>query len=90
MCVIVSAAIAVTCKKDVRTGLCMFFVIYAITPALFAYCHAYNTPCLKKFWHSHPYIFFKRFSSCFCDFFWSLIFSEDRQLHVAAANRGVV
>ncbi len=28
------------------------------------------------------------FLSCFCEFFWgALIFSEDRQLHAAAANR---
>ncbi len=40
MCIYYSAAVAVTCKKDVGMGLCMFnFVFYVITPA-FAYCHA--------------------------------------------------
>ncbi len=38
----------------------------------------------------HPYIFLKEimwfFLSCFCDFFWSLNFSQDRQLHAAASN----
>ncbi len=64
-------------------------VLYAIIPAFIAYCCAY-TPCLNAFWHSDPYIFLhfvgNVFLSRFCEFFWSLIFSEDRQLHAAAAN----
>ncbi len=41
MCIYYSAAVAVTCKKDVGMGLCMFnFVFYVITPA-FAYCCTY-------------------------------------------------
>ncbi len=52
---------------------------------------AMPTPCLNTFWHSDPYICLGNvFLSCihFCDYiFWSLnIFSEDRQLHAAAAN----
>ncbi len=46
------------------------------------------TPCLNAFWHSDPYIFLEMFFYLApVNFFGSLIFSEDKQLHAAAANR---
>ncbi len=48
------------------------------------------TPCLNAFWHSDLYIFLHFVGNVFClvsvIFFGSLIFSEDRQFHAAAAN----
>ncbi len=49
------------------------------------------TPCLNAFWHSDPYIFLHFVGNVFfrlvsVNFLGALIFSEDRQLHAAAAN----
>ncbi len=66
-------------KNLLHLRLCMFtFVfLYAIIP----------TTWLNTCWHSDPYIFWKMFFVMFLwIFFLSLIFSEDRQLHAAAAN----
>ncbi len=56
MCIYYSAAVAVTCKKDVGMGLCMFnFVFYVITLPLHTAMPVYTL--FEYFWHSHPYIF---------------------------------